>query len=189
MSREEVLAALAVLKAAFPHSFKGMKEADAYALVNLWCRQFEKDDASLVNAALEALISTRTAGYTPTIGEVKAQMQRLQIPNEPTENEAWALVAKACTNGIYGYEKEFKKLPEVVQQAVGRPEQLREWAMVDTETLQTVIASNFMRSYRAAAERRKEYAMLPESVRWLHAGQALRAGFDEGLKIEKGDKS
>jgi hypothetical protein len=190
MTREEVIAVLAVIRVAFPNTFrKATSETDINATVNLWYRMFSGFDAAEVNAALDAIISTRQPGYELTVGALKTKVMDLRSVGELSDTEAWALVARACANGIYGYAKEFKKLPEAVQQAVGRPEQLREWAMVDTDTLQTVVASNFMRSYRMAVERKKELAMLPESTKAFIAGQALRAGFDEGLRIEKGDKS
>ena len=85
---------------------------------------------------------------------------------------AWALVSKACSNGIYGYREEFAKLPPEVQRAVGAPEVLREWAMMESDTVQSVIASNFQKNYRATQERQKELEKLPQNVRDMLAGVA-----------------
>ena len=164
MSIEETLMILAVLKAAYPHAFKGMTRKDGEAMAQLWRRQFENESYSEVDAAVNALISTRTAGYSPTIGEVKEQIQRIRKNNDLDELAAWALVSKACCNGIYGYREEFAKLPPDVQRAVGTPEQLKEWAQMDVETVQSVVASNFQRSYRTTVARRKDFEKLPASV-------------------------
>ena len=164
MSIEETLMILAVLKAAYPHAFKGMTRKDGEAMAQLWRRQFENESYSEVDAAVNALISTRTAGYSPTIGEVKEQIQRIRKNNDLDELAAWALVSKACCNGIYGYREEFAKLPPDVQRAVGTPEQLKEWAQMDVETVQSVVASNFQRSYRTTVARRKDFDKLPASV-------------------------
>jgi len=43
----------------------------------------------------------------------------------------------------------------------------REWALMDVETVNSVIQSNFMRSYKAKVAQEKEYAMLPESTKQL----------------------
>lgn len=177
MSIDETIAVLAVLKAAYPHSFKGLTRRDGEAMVNLWQMQFADTPAQEVTAAVNALISTRTAGYSPTIGEVKEQLYRLHSVNELSEGEAWAMVYKALSNGYYGYQKEWDKLPPEVQRAVGRPEQLREWSQMETETVQSVVASNFMRSYRVMKERTKETAKLPESVR------AVIGELTEGMKM------
>ena len=44
---------------------------------------------------------------------------------------------------------------------------LREWSQIDTDRFQTVIASNFMRSYRVRAQQEREYSKLPSSLRAL----------------------
>lgn len=172
MTTDETLAVLAILKAAYPHSFKGMKEADGWAMVNLWQMQFADVSAQEVTAAVNALISTRTAGYSPTIGEVKEKMHTLRSATALSEQDAWALVSKACRNGYYGYKEEFAKLPPEVQRAVGQAEQLRDWAIMDVDTFQSVIGSNFMRNYRASQAREKEMQMLPQSVREMIGGVA-----------------
>ena len=170
MTYNETLMVLAVLKAAYPHAFKDMRRADGEAMAKLWQLQFDAEPFTDVQAAVNALISTRTVGYSPTIGEVKEKLHQMRSRSELTDSDAWAMVAKACTNGIYGYREEYAKLPPEVQAAVGAPEQLREWAVMDTETLQSVVASNFMRSYRTTRQRAKETAMLPQNVRDLLTG-------------------
>lgn len=172
MTRDDVIMILATLKAAYPHAYKGMTRRDGEALVNLWQRQFADEDPNAVQAAVDALIATRTAGYSITPGEVKEKLHALRTVNELNESDAWALVSKACSNGLYGYREEFAKLPPEVQRAVGAPEQLREWAMMDSDTVQSVVASNFMRNYRATQQRTKEMAMLPQTVQQMLSGVA-----------------
>lgn len=94
-------------------------------------------------------------------------MQKILSPREMTEQEAWALVSRALTNGYYGAKEEFAKLPSAVQATVGDPEQLREWAAMDRATVQSVVASNFQRSYRDKAKHEREFAALPEEVKSL----------------------
>ena len=166
MDRNETMQILTVLKAAYPHSFKGTSKRDANAMIDLWQTMFAADSYEAVNAAVAALISTRKEGFTPTIGEVKERMAfaREQVTGTLSEQSAWALVEKACRNGLYGYQAEFDKLPPDVQRAVGAPEQLKAWAAMDAETVNSVVASNFMRNYRVQKQREKERAMLPPSV-------------------------
>lgn len=174
MTREETAEMLAILKAAYPHSFQNITRADGMAMLNLWTRMFEADSKNEVSAAIDALISNRTVGYSPTPGEVKEQMRKLRDVHGLNELEAWGLVSKACTNGIYGYKEEFARLPAEVQRAVGRPEQLREWAMMDSETVQSVVASNFQRTYRAQIQKDNELSKLPPSVTQLISGISER---------------
>lgn len=165
MNRKEVMQILSVLKAAYPHSFKDMTKLDGEALVNLWARQFAEEDPEAVSAAVNALISTRTAGYSPTVGEIKDQLHRLRTLNGLSDADAWNLVEKACRRGLYNAREEYAKLPVDVQAAVGGPEQLKAWAMMDSDTVNSVVASNFRKSYRTVQERAKEKALIPPEVR------------------------
>ena len=97
-----------------------------------------------------------------------------RIANGMSELEAWGLVRRAVQNGIYGAQKEFDALPPVVQQCVGSPSQLKEWALLDEDVVASVVASNFQRSYRARAAQAKEFLALPADVR--SAMQQLGAG-------------
>lgn len=166
MDRNETIQVLTVLKAAYPHSFKDLSARDANAMIDIWQTMFAAESYAEVNAAVGALISTRKEGFTPTIGEVKERLAfaREQASGTLSEQAAWAMVEKACRNGLYGYKKEFEKLPPEVQRVVGEPEQLKAWAEMDAETVNSVVASNFMRSYRVEKQREKERSLLPPSV-------------------------
>jgi len=179
MSREEVLQMLSILKAAYPHSFQKLGKRDAESLANLWERQFADEDPRAVSAAIDSLIATRTVGYSPTIGEIKEQLHRLRNQDQLSEVDAWVLVERACRNGLHHAQEEFDKLPPDVQAAVGGPEQLTAWARMDSETVNSVIASNFRKSYTTAQERAKHNAMLPPNVREMLSGVA------DQMRIEK----
>ena len=167
MNRKETQGVLALIKAAYPGSYRDMTREDLVAVVNLWQKQFEDMDSALVIAAVHALIAERAEGFPPTIGAVRAQARKLTAPQQMTELDAWALVSRATRNSAYGAEKEFAKLPPAVQRAVGRPEQLRAWAMMDVKDVESVVASNFMRAYRGAVALNREEKTLPRQVRDL----------------------
>jgi hypothetical protein len=75
------------------------------------------------------------------------------------------LVSKALRNGYYGAEQEFEKLPPLVQRAVGQPSNLRQWATTDIDSIENVIQSNFLRTYRAVLNRDKDKQKLNASLR------------------------
>ena len=172
MDRNETSKILSALKAAYPHSFKDLTKRDADAILDLWAAMFAEEPYAAVSAAVYALIATRKDGYSPTVGEVKERLEMLKSGDDLPEQSAWALVSKACRNGLYGYKKEFDKLPPDVQRAVGAPEQLRAWARMDAETVESVVASNFMRNYKAQKTREKENAKLPPEIRNMIGGVA-----------------
>lgn len=167
MNGTEAAKILAVLRVSYPHSFKNFSAKDVSAAIALWAEMFADEPYEAVNAAIKTMIATRIEGYSPTIGEVKEYLRKLRQREELNEAEAWALVAKACENGYYGYKKEFDKLPPMVQRAVGHAEQLREWAQMETGTLQSVVGSNFRRTYKTACERQRQDELMPESIKKL----------------------
>ena len=87
-----------------------------------------------------------------------------------TEQEAWALVAKAIRNGTWGAKEEFEALPPQIQRIVGSPTQLSDWAKMDSDSVHSVVASNFQRSFRAKVKADKEYAALPSEVKLAIGG-------------------
>lgn len=186
MTRDDVLQTLAILKAAYPSSFqvngRAMPKRDAEAMVQLWTRQFADEDAGAVRAAVENLISSRTTGFSPTVGEIKDQLHRLRTVDGINDAQAWTLVEKACRRGLYNAREEFDKLPPDVQAAVGGPEQLKSWAAMDSETVNSVVASNFRKTYHTVKVREKEKAMMPPEVK------AFIAGVAENLKLGDGNE-
>lgn len=184
MNRQETISVLAILRAAFPSFYRGMGRQDLESIVDLWEDMFRGDEFQLVAGAVKALIATKTKGYPPTIGEVKEYVRRITQPKEMTEQEAWAHISKALRNSLYGSEDEFAKLPPVLQSVVHDPRQLREWAMMDEATVQSVVASNVQRSYRAKAQQARDFDALPEDVKALSRGLAEQFALPEERSFE-----
>ena len=80
---------------------------------------------------------------------------------------AWGLVSKALRNGTYGAVEEFNKLPPLVKQAVGMPDNLKNWATSDYQTIETVIQSNFLRTYETVVKRANEINRMPDNIKSL----------------------
>lgn len=169
MTRDGVIKIMSVLRGAYPQFYRDISKAEALDTINLWADMFANDDAALVGAAVKSLIEGDEKGFPPTIGQIKAKIRLLTGSRELTESEAWARVAAAVRNGIYNSQEEFDKLPPTMQRIVGSPAQLREWATMDSQTLHSVVASNFQRSYKAISAKEREIAKLPADVRQMVA--------------------
>lgn len=163
MTRDEVIAILAVLKIAYPAFYKTMSDEEIDDVINLWGIMFESDSAKIVTEAVKALICTLK--YPPTIVDVKEKIREITQPLAMTEMEAWRMVRNAIS--YYNATETFAQLPPILQKIVGSPSVLRQWAQMEAETVESVIQSNFMRSYKARVAHEKEYAMLPASTRNL----------------------
>lgn len=164
---------LTLIQAEYPQSFSKLDDRQMQLKISLWEKEFALDDSNLVWAAVRTLLRSARQ-FAPSSGEIRAKMCELTAPKELNEQQAWSLVSKACTNGLYGYKAEFEKLPPEVQEAVGRPEQLKEWAAMEVDTVQSVVASNFMRTYRTGMARKKEMEKLPIEVREMLTGISMQ---------------
>ncbi len=164
-----------MLKTAYPTFYKNYSKEDVNAAVDLWATMFADDPAYIVTEAIKALMCTLK--YPPTIADVKEKIAMIKKPEEMTEMEAWYTVKKAI--GYYDADERFARLPPLLQKIVGSPNVLKEWSQMDIETLNTVVQSNFMRSYKAKASQEREYEKLPQSTKQLIAGLTQKMSFVE----------
>lgn len=169
MTLEETLKVFSVLKANYPNFYKNISRIDAEAQVNLWCEMFQDTPYELVGTAVKSYIAVDTDGYPPNVGRIKEQIRKLTQTEELSEQEAVNLIIKAASNSSYHSQEEFDKLPSVLQKLVGSPNQLREWAVMDRDVVNSVVSSNLMRSYRVIAERERQQQALPSSIRTMLA--------------------
>ena len=160
MNENETGKILSIISEMYP-SFRKDRNIDATARV--WQKIFEHTPYAAVEQALMAYIATDTKGFPPVPGAINEQIGRMMEAEGLSESEAWCLVYKAVCRGIYNSREEFEKLPEEVRRVVGHPSQLYEWAMLDTHEVNTVIASNVRRAWRARQEAQKSLGcgMLP----------------------------
>lgn len=75
MTQKEATQILAILKAAYPNSYRGMTKEEAVGTVNVWATQFINIPVRVVMIAVNKLISTNT--FPPSIGEVKEKIRSL----------------------------------------------------------------------------------------------------------------
>lgn len=181
MTLEETSKILAVIKKEYPHAFKDLTQQEKMDKVAFWQEMFAEDDYGVVGAAVKAYIATDTTGYAPIVGQLKELIRKLTQPEQMSEQEAVNLILRAAAHSIYCSEEEYERLPPICQRLVGSPAKLKQWAMMDADTVNSVVASNLMRSYKAIAQKEKEYQALPSNVK------AVLEGVKNSLLLEKGE--
>lgn len=75
MTQKEATQVLAILKAAYPNSYRGMTKEEAIGTVNVWAMQFHNIPVDIVLLAVNKLIST--SQFPPAISEVKNKLGSL----------------------------------------------------------------------------------------------------------------
>ena len=165
MNREETKEILSILRINYPNSFTRLSNEETYKYLDLWAEAFKDEPVQLVAGAVKSIIYGDTREFAPNIGQVKAKIYSLTHEADMTEIEAWQLVKNALRNSGYHAADEFENLPAVVQRLVGSPRQLYEWSMMDSEKVDTVVASNFQRSYKVRSKHEREMLSIPSDVK------------------------
>lgn len=164
VTRDETKQLLMRISSVYPN---WKPQAELKYVVETWWEYLSEYTYNEMKTALKAYILTDTSGFAPSIGQLIEKMRAISTPDELSEMEAWSLVSRALRNGYYGAEQEFEKLPPLVQKAVGAPSQLRNWSQTDSESVENVIQSNFMRTYRAVVGREMEMSKMPSDIKKL----------------------
>lgn len=163
MTRDETVKIIRIMCDCYPN----YKPSNLSETVDVWNMMLEEYSYSQISTALKTYVCSDTSGFAPSIGQLINKLHEVQAPQELNEMEAWLLVGKALRNGTYGAAEEFNKLPPLVQKAVGSPDNLRNWAQTDSESIENVVQSNFMRTYRIVVNRAKEYQKMPKDIQAL----------------------
>lgn len=146
--------------------FQNFRPSNIAETAEVWGMMLSDYTYQQISVALKSYILSDTSGFAPTIGQLVDMVHSISKPQELNEMEAWALASKAIRNSGYRYTEEFLKLPAIIQRAIGTPEQLHIWA-IDEDYNETVVMSNFQRSYRLALMQKDESAKMPTEVRNL----------------------
>lgn len=163
MTRKQVGELLMTIQAYYPN----YNPPDKEITLNAWHIMLAEYPEELVLQALRACIATNTSGFAPDVGQIMSKIQTISQPQELDGMTAWGLVSKALRNGTYGAVEEFNKLPPLVRQAVGMPDNLKNWATADYQTIETVIQSNFLRTYETVVKRANEINRMPDNIKTL----------------------
>lgn len=160
MTREEFSVIAKGLKAIYTDP-KFMPDKDSF---DIWYEALKDLEYRIASMATQAYIKIEK--FTPVPADIRRYAEQIQSPltDDMSEIEAWSMVRKALNNGYYGAKEEFEKLPELIRETLGKYERLKEMSILDISQVETVEASNFMRSYRAKLEAKKRQRQLDKNL-------------------------
>lgn len=154
MEKPEFLILVKTMKAVYPAMFQERETVD------IWYTLLK--DLDYQDAATGLGKHLATSPYPPTVADIRNNT----VPDvEMNGEQAWALVFKAIERANYYSEEEFAKLPEIIQKSIGSPANLRELALMPTDTVNSVEKSHFLRTYEVERKRQKELAAMPKEIR------------------------
>ena len=149
MTRKETQELLLAINSLYPN----FKPENKTLTIESWHWALEEYPVQAVKAALQIYVKTNNTGFAPSVSQIINAIHTPTENEQISEGEAWSLVKKAIQDGGYHAEERFNELPEIVQRAVGSANMIHQWSQTDSDTVNTVIMSNFQRSYKAALEK------------------------------------
>ena len=172
---------LRIITATYPNAYKDSPQRLKDA-ITVWAVIFKDVPYEAVENALYTYIDSDN-GFPPAPGQIKSILYRVQNQDELSEGDAWNLVQRALSNGLYGAQEEFDRLPEDVQKAVGSPQWIHAVAS-DEDANMSVESSNFYRRYRKVLADKREVAAMPPRLREWVKELADKKGVSEVAQLE-----
>lgn len=163
MIKEDVIKLLTIIEATYP----SFKVQDRASVLEAWSVILEPYDAEAIRDALVTYTRTNPSKFAPSPAELIGMANRFDTGNDISMEERIAHIRKAVSNSNYNSKYEFDRLDKLEQRAVGSPDNLRAWANLDMDELETVVFSGVRKSLARAERTENELAALPERRRAL----------------------
>lgn len=160
MTKEETKQILALLQVNYPHVYKPLSKEEKLMLVESWRIAFADVPFTVMQ---HAVLNMMKAEGFPTLAAVQKAVDVIMSPG--SDSELWGALYRAISNGTYHAKEEFEKLPHECQVFLGAPSALRDLAMTDTGTINTVVKGQFIKQIKAIKEYEAVYAGLPHEVK------------------------
>ena len=115
------------------------------------------------STVLEAVkMSIISSPYPPTIHDIRKYALELISPISEQQSalEAWNEAYNMICNGLYMTEEEFDRHSENVKKFFGNLKQVRELALTDIKTVNTVVKGQFLKQYEIIQERNYKQRMV-----------------------------
>lgn len=183
MNSREMMASLDKARAFYPAFFEKKTDEALLEIAEAWAELFAGVDTGIFAEAFQAAILS--SKFFPTPAEIREKLIAMTKRDEMTEQEAWGLVRAAMKTGRSNTLGAWDSLPECVRRAIGSAEILRDWATMDTNTVNSVIASNFMRSYRTVAEQQTTTVLPASAVQEAFALPIVDRSEDDYKRLEE----
>lgn len=176
MTREECKKIIAVIAATFPN-FDSDDPATTIDAWHLFLADYSYQD---ISAALKIYVSTANSAFPPSASQLIGQLNKVRTLKNAQEVDVWREVRPAIRNGLYHFQEEYDKLSDTAKRMVGDPQQLREWAMLPSEDIDTVVQSNFKNRFKAMQTRQAEINAMPMEIRQMIESNVKQIGVSDG---------
>lgn len=178
MNRTEMVQIITLLAGNY-ETIANKSQQQKELMLNTWYECLGDLDYKLVLQAVKKTIIE--SPYPPTICEIRKNAIEFVNPTtQKTGIEAWNEAIKMISNGLYMTEEQFNNYSPEVKRFFGSVNQVRQLAMVDMETINTVTKGQFLKQYDILVQRDKEEKLLPAPMKEMIEGLANKFALPEG---------
>ena len=168
MNSRETAQVIMYLKGVYPRYYSAMNNEQMELQIKVWTDLFSEYSVEAVMSGVRTFATTDASGFPPVPGQIIENMYRVAHLTDDSAIKAWNLVRRAINMPRDQYGLAYDALPEDVRETLGTKENaiatLTSWGMVPTEQFETVVQSNFLRSYEAVKRGRTKEKYMPKKV-------------------------
>ena len=133
-------------------------------MVATWQECLKDLDFQIVLRAVKKTIIN--SPYPPTIHEVRKNAIEMTNPTtQRTAIEAWNEALNMMSGGLYMTEEQFNHYSPEVRKFFGSVNQVRQLAMLDSDTINSVTKGQFLKQYDVLVQREREEKLLPADIK------------------------
>ena len=177
MNRTEMVQIITLLAGNY-ETIANKSQQQRELMLNTWYECLGDLDYKIVLQAVKKTIIE--SPYSPTIHEIRKNAVELINPTtKRTAIEAWNEAIGMISNGIYMTEEQFNTASPEVKKFFGNVRQVKELAMLDSDTVNTVTKGQFLKQYDILVQRDREEKMLPEPMKEMITGLANKFALSE----------
>lgn len=163
MKRTEMVQIITLLAGNY-ESIANKTQKQRELMLNTWYECLNDLDYEVVLRAVKKTIIN--SPYPPTIHEVRKNAIEIINPTtQKTAIEAWNEALNMISGGIYMTEEQFERYSPEIKKFFGNVKQVRELAMLDSETINSVTKGQFLKQYDVLIQREREEKLLPNDVK------------------------
>jgi len=150
-------------------------------MVATWLECLGDLDYKLVLQAVKKSIIN--SPYPPTIHEIRKNAIEMVNPTtKKTAIEAWDEALRMISGGLYMTQEQFERYSPEVRRFFGSVNQVRQLAMLDSDTINSVTKGQFLKQYDVLVQRDREEKMIPEAMQQLIGGLVNKFTLDRGVE-------
>ncbi len=178
MKKSEMVQIITLLAGNY-ESIANKSQVQREMMLNTWQECLGDLDYKLVLQAVKKTIIS--SPYPPTIHEIRKNAIEISKPTtQKTAIEAWDEALRMISNGLYMTDEQFNQYSPEVKNFFGSVNQVRQLAMVDMDTINTVTKGQFLKQYDVLIEREKQENLLLQPMKEMMEGLADKFALPEG---------